>query len=772
MLNKIIKVCIYLLVFLTPLFFLPFSVEALEFNKGYLLLFLSTIGLLAWLAKMIFTDKQVRLKRTPLDVPVLVFMLFMVLSSFLSVDKVASFIGFYGRFWPNLVGILSLGIFYFLITNNVEFGKTEPEARKEKSSAINQLSVINHSSLIKTFLWSSFFVTVCTYFSIFGVWGWLSSKLSLISSYLALPAVMLTQLFNPVAGSLQGLAMFLSVVFVFLVGLFACQEIGRKKKVGPGILLLLLALLLALIDFWQSWLVVLISLALFLAFSLWKRVFRENVNSLTLPILFFIISICFLFLNPFQEILPPTELTNLPQEVVLSQSVSWGTGLRTFLRHPVAGSGPGTFAYGFSRYKPESFMESPFWSLRFDRAGSHISEVLGTGGVLGFLSYLFLLGWFLMITWFILNVDVKEKSLKPGSAGFKRLPLLLCAVALIISQFLYYQNTTLAFSFFLFLGIAVLSWQKPVKEKVWRFGDFPEIGLVFNCCFWVLLIGLLIFFVMAGKFYLADTYYRQQLVAGVDDLSHLEKAVKWAGQRTAYHIALANAYRTVVNQELLKPTKEVDQQRLLSAAVGAINQGQVATMQSPSRVSAWEVLGMVYRDVRGLAEGAPDWAVKAFEEAIRFEPKNPAILTELGKLKVGQKDNEGARAAFAKAITARGEYWPAELQSALLDEAEGDTEKALMKMEDLKIKVPLSMDVHFQLGRLYYNGNRVDDAIEEFKQVILLSPDHGNAHFSLGLAYEKKGWVRSALKEFEKVLELNPGNEDIQEKIKALEQEL
>ncbi len=59
MYDKIIKWSIYLSVFLTPLFFLSFSYEAFEFNKQYLLFFLVLAGLLAWLAKMVFWDKEV-----------------------------------------------------------------------------------------------------------------------------------------------------------------------------------------------------------------------------------------------------------------------------------------------------------------------------------------------------------------------------------------------------------------------------------------------------------------------------------------------------------------------------------------------------------------------------------------------------------------------------------------------------------------------------------------------------------------------------------------
>jgi len=117
--DRIIKISIYLLVFLTPLFFLPFSFEAFEYNKQFLLLFLVSLAFFAWLAKMVVVDKEIRFKRSPLDIFVLAFMGVAILSAIFSVDKTSSLYGFYGRFSNGLIGLLSLGVFYFLITNNV-----------------------------------------------------------------------------------------------------------------------------------------------------------------------------------------------------------------------------------------------------------------------------------------------------------------------------------------------------------------------------------------------------------------------------------------------------------------------------------------------------------------------------------------------------------------------------------------------------------------------------------------------------------------------------
>ena len=116
--NRIIKASIYLLVFLLPLFFLPFSVEFFEFNKQYLLYFLVSLAFFSWLAKMVLIDKEIRFRRSPLDIPVLAFLAVAVLSAIFSIDKNSSLFGFYGRFSDGLLTLISFGILYFLLTNN------------------------------------------------------------------------------------------------------------------------------------------------------------------------------------------------------------------------------------------------------------------------------------------------------------------------------------------------------------------------------------------------------------------------------------------------------------------------------------------------------------------------------------------------------------------------------------------------------------------------------------------------------------------------------
>ena len=77
-------------------------------------------------------------------------------------------------------------------------------------------------------------------------------------------------------------------------------------------------------------------------------------------------------------------------------------------------------------------------------------------------------------------------------------------------------------------------------------------------------------------------------------------------------------------------------------------------------------------------------------------------------------------------------------------------------------------EILFHLGRLYFNDDKIDQAIVQFGKVVDLAPNHSNARYSLGVAYEAKGDTARAIAEFEKVLDMNPGNVDVQSRIDVL----
>ncbi|MFA4998415.1 MAG: tetratricopeptide repeat protein [Candidatus Paceibacterota bacterium] len=748
-LQKIVKGSIYLLTFLLPIFWLPFTFEVFEFNKEYLLFFVAIIGFFAWFAKMIFYDKEVRFKKSPINLLVLVFLFVAILSAIFSVDKNSSLFGFYGRFSNGLIPLLSLMMFYFLVINNISTDK-----------AVKEKQFVNLNGIINTFLASTVFIILTAFFSIFGLWSGISN-FTAQTLHFGLPSFMLLWTFNPVSGSLEGLAVFLSVVVVLLTGLLMTAKENQKGKVFLTVCSLLLIASLALmmiIGFKAAWIILLVTLVLFSGIAIWKRFFTENVNKLDIPIVLIIISIVFLFSNFVND----KYFSYLPKEQVLSQGISWQTTFKASVENVKSGflgSGIGTYHYDFSKFKPAQFNQSLLWQIRYDRPASHISEVLGTMGFLGLISYLALLGIFGLIAYFVLS--------KPDAK--KHLPLLMTFVALVIGQFVYYQNITLAFAFWLFLALLVSSFQGQRSEEIsFRFKETPEIGLVFNIFLIVIGLALIVCFWFAKDFYYADV-----LFARFQNIQQTEGAVTLNPSMAQYRIVLAKAYLQEALNEAVKPIAQRDTKKILSAVTQSINQAKSATDLSPSNVATQETMGAVYRDVRllttgDLAESLLGWGIKTFEVAIKLEPTNPVLYTELGKLYVIKNDSQKAIELFEKAIELKPDYTEALTQDMAIYEKEQKPEALINKLEEFSSKYPSNIEMLFQLGRIYYNDGQISKAISQFNKVLELSPNHSNALYSLGIAYLRQGKTQEAAAAFQRVLELNPGNQDVINRLKEL----
>jgi len=746
-LEKIIKFSIYSLVFLVPLFLLPFSFEVYEFSKQYLIFFLVSIGFVAWLTKMIFIDKEIRFRKTPLNIVVFVFLLISIISAYFSVDRNSSVFGFYGRFSNGLIALICLGLFYFLIINNV--GSREQEAENQEQMNVVSSSLINPNTLINLFLWSVFFVVLITYFSIFGLW----QKIPV-----SLPFFMTQKTFNPASGSLEGLSIFLSVITVLLTGKLLTEQKEKSRKPLFALLIAMIVLMI-IIDFNTSWLVLFISLVLFLVFALITRTFREDINRLLLPMILILISITFLFVNNLNQ----WTGISLPQEQVLNTAMNWKTAFKSItdnLRSTFFGQGIGTWHYVFSRFKPIEFNDSPLWQIRFDRAGGYIPELLATSGILGLGSYLLIIVMFFLVFWVL-----REKR--------ELFPFIMAFTALVVAQFVYYQNTILAFTFWFVLGLSIVSWQQTIKSfKIISFKDFPELSLVFSTILVLILLGVSISYYSAIRFYLADVNYaKAQATFNLEEkIELIEKAVSLNPKLVTYQIILARVCLASFLGSLNQPVDQQDAVKIQNFMVKAIDYGKEASELSPNTVVVWESLGMIYRDIQIFVDGATDWAIASFEKAIEFEGKNPILHTELGKLYLASGDTEKAKENFTKAKELKPNYVDALIQEALLYERDRNLNTAIKQMEELAIAYPFNIDTQFHLGRLYFNNNELDKAIAQFEAIISIVPNHSNSLYSLGVAYAAKGEKEKAISTFEKVLELNPTNQDIVKKLEELKE--
>ena len=817
--NFVIKYSIYGLVFLVPLFWLPFSVEPYEFNKQYLLVFLVSLAFSAWLFKLVAVRKKIVWRRTPLDIPILVLAVVMILAAVFSVDNISSWLGFYGRFTDSMVGLLALLLMYFVVVNNVSANREQrtensnidrwpselmPEGYKSRKGEQSirgkkksvHCSLFTVHSLLNWFLVSAALAVLTAYFSIFNLWA----KLPCLAG--KLPTAMGSKTFNPTGGSLEGLAIFLAAVIGLVVGMilngFRSEAPNRSlapkrapKRLSSLAMTVLLAasvILLVLIDFWPAWLALGGTMLILLVMAFWTRMFKERVNILILPILLIIISAAGLWINMRADF-PELTLFQLPQEIILDYQTAKTVTWQAVKESPVLGAGPGAFFHNFTKFKPGEFNENIFWNIRFDKGPSHLMELLAATGLLGILSYLGVAGIFLLVIGISFRSEAPIRSLAPKSQKLTFLLTLLPWLSLFIAQFVYLSNTTLVFSFWLFTALAIVSWQQALgkrKKISFSFKDLPEVGLVMSTVLLILILAVLGMFYLGGRFYLADVFYRQGLneVDFEKRLPYFEKAVNLNKYRFNYRTALSQVYVNGVWREAIKPEEERNVTLLQNYAAGAIDQAKQGTLLSSKLVSAWENAAAVYRDLRGLVGGTLVFASDSFKEALTLEPTNPFFYRELCWIGLmDEKSNwDEVLGQCQKAVDLKPNYLDAHIQLALVYERKGDLNGAIERLRGTLEKLKgvsfqrgsalagAATEIYFQMGRLFFNVNNFDEAIRMFEQAVIITPQHANARYALALSYQTRGRNQEALIQFQIVNQLVPGNANVMAKIKELSQ--
>lgn len=69
---------------------------------------------------------------------------------------------------------------------------------------------------------------------------------------------------------------------------------------------------------------------------------------------------------------------------------------------------------------------------------------------------------------------------------------------------------------------------------------------------------------------------------------------------------------------------------------------------------------------------------------------------------------------------------------------------------------PKSFKAHNNLGNIYRNAGKLDEAVLELKYALSLYNDYIDAHNNLGVTYRKKGMLKEALGEYQRALQINP----------------
>jgi len=732
--ERISKVSLYLLVFLMPLLFLPWTANVLEFNKQALLIFLVFISVFAWLLNALISG-AVKINLSFVHIPVAVLFVAYLVSTILSLWKYGSFWG-----WPlvtseSLATVLSLSLLYFLVANILN--------RREVS---NVLSLLVFSGALSGI------------YAVFQVFGKFIVPIGFTQS----------TGFNTI-GSLNVLAIF-SAVLLPLAMMLLTAEKKKSYKIMLIVSAAVFSVLIFLINFYVAWWLVVVGAALMFIFGMQRRDVFDN-RWLIIPMFFLAVGLLFSF---FRFSIPGTP--QMPAEFFLKQSSTLDIAKQSLRGNPVFGTGPGTFSYIFLKYKNIGFNQNnDLWSVAFDWGASKVLTVLATVGIIGALSFVGLIIFF-VVYGIIFMFKKKEFS---DSVVYWRVGVgaFISFLTASMAYFFYSSNITLDFAYFLFLAcfVSFLSFEK--KEFELKPSSLFTLGFTFAITL-IFVFGLGMF-ILEGQRYVSSMNYLKGITlwqAGDTEkaLSKLENSASISPGVDVYWRELGRAY--LQQTQLLAGREDLSQEQKMQAIQSvinkAVNSGKAASDTNPANVANWVARGFVYQSLIGTVGGTKDWAVDSYKEAMNLDPVNPDYPTQAGMSVLmqavllgneeAQERNEllqEAESYFSSAIELKPDYANAHFQLARVYFARDKQDEMIVSLEKARNSAPFDVGLAFQLGLVYYQKGDLAKARGEFESAVMLNPNYSNALYFLGLTYYDIGEKEPAVNVFERILQLNPDNE-------------
>lgn len=746
---------VYVLVFLVPLFFLPWTSEVLEFNKQFLIFVLATVGLILYFGQVIKSGR-LPIKKSSANYAVLIFIGAVLIAFLFSDFRYQSlFGGFAAGFQESLISLVGFAILFFLILN--VFGLDPVESRDSARKDISKLL-----NLFGISLFLVLFLGVLELFglSIFKILGVAQDN------------------FNTV-GTLNGLGM-ISVVLLA----FSFSKINLEKNLYFNYLKIPAAAMalffLLILNWWVLWLAVISGMVFVLGLNYLSN--SRRIDYIGPGAIVFSAVLFMLFNFNLTGVFGIT----LPLEVAPSFGASLRIAKGVLNINPLFGIGPENFSLAYDLYKPASINSTAFWNLKLVEATSEFFNSLISYGVIGFSAFVFLI-----FTGFKL--------------GFKNKTLLPVFVVLAAIWVLYPFNMTLGFIFWLMLGLLALLASDEESRLNINLKESSRHSLAAVISFvGILTLTAVSFYFITSK-YAANIKFARALI--IQDLNQqnqlLTEAISLDQSESLYSRALASLLISKIDQEfknLNNVKASGERQEIISKiqnfSSAVINLSNEISKRNPEDSLNWLSRALVYENLINLVEGSDEWAIKMYEEYARLSPKDPLPYLRMGNIYFAKVEllrqvisqNNGmnnenratvlnqiavnlklAEENYNKAIELKPNYVLAIYNLGAIYEREGRVRDAINQLEITKTANSSDANIALQLGLLYYRDNQKDKSFNEFQRAVEFFSDFSNARWYLALLYEEKNQVNEALEELYKIREFNPDNQILKNKISELE---
>lgn len=743
--NQINKTSLYLAIFLTPLFFLPFAQHNfLGYPKQIFLLFFVFLSLFSLLIKNFIQEKIVFKESKLIYLFLLIFISFLF-STIFSVWPKASLWGLPLSSVDNFVAFFTFFLLVLVFINTI---------KNEKDLYFS----------IYLLIFSSSIVGIISLLHLYGIFFFPFDFFK-------------DKLLNPL-GSIYQTSIFLSALLPVALVMSL-----NYKKLTSGIFFLFLFISIILIDFNPAWFCFLLGFLILIFFGLAWPKGKINFVLAGILMLALIIPLFFLFFPlrfNFSPSLPPQVSLGFAGEFDILKGV-YSQGIKdVFL-----GTGPGTFVFDYSRYRSPFLNQNFFWGVRFSAGASEFLDWFVSKGIIGgFSLFIFV---FLLIYFNVRNLS-KTNDLKDNSIFQLKLGLLSSMIALLGAGLVSSFDFSLWFLFWFVSGCLLFF---ITKERVLSLTN-QKYRFIFSIISLTLIVVNLFFVISQGQKYLAEVNYAKAMMFSERD--NIDEAIKLVQKAILLNPSVDSYWRDLsrlylINADLISQETKFNQEeknRLIKEqttnSLDALNR---AIGIAPFNVANWNFRGFFYRSFIGVPN-ADNLALESYKKASELEPFSPFPYGEIGRIyilmaqdfnsKGMTKEKEEALSQalvnLERSIKLKPDYATANYLIAVVYDQLGKADEAIKKLERIKNSFPKDIGISFQLGMIYWRNSIIDKAEEEFKNILMINPQYSNALYMLGLIYDQQGDKEKSKDYFKKVADLNPDNKEVKKIMENLEKGL
>ncbi|MEK7450941.1 MAG: O-antigen ligase family protein [Patescibacteria group bacterium] len=695
--NKIIEYSFYAIFLLVPLAFTSVTSELFEFNKMWLTFILTILILASWATKMII-QKRIAIQNTPLDIPILLFLLSQIISTIFSLDSHTSLWGYYSRFNGGLLSIVSyIFLYYAFLSNSPSLAKVQ---RLMTISLISGVIVAlwglpSHFGFDPTCLifrgnfdvscWTNDFQPKIRIFSTLGQPNWMAAYLAILIPITLALAIKKSKWFLAIFAlffldllytrSQSGFLGLIGGLLAF-VALYFLTEKGAKK-ISLKLLLPSAIIFLIIVFFVDTP----IGQLNFLTFSsIQSRISSSNTKQVQKPA-------------------PLPSGPSLENNITGSEeirSIVWRGALDIWQHNPIFGTGVETFAFAYYQYRPAAHNLTSEWNFLYNKAHNEYLNYLSTTGLFGLSTYFIMMAMFLWITLTKITnsfakfakqfASIREKQeLKSPQNNLLTLALVGGYIAILVTNFFGFSVViTNVYLFMIPAFVLVLAEMlKPGSPKnELRIKNYELRTNHISLYQWTFIL----FIVLGSSFMILNLFRFWQADVSYAYGSNLDRAGSFQQAYPYLHDAVSKRLDEPVFQDEM-----------------SINDAVLATEL--------------------LSQNKPEQASQAAQLASSLIQE--AILTSNQIIA-----NHPGNVVFWKSRV-RIFYTLAQIDSRYLP-------SALDAIKEAQKLAPTDANISYNLGVLYGQNGDLDKGIEVLQNTIKLRPAYKDAYYALGLFYHQK----------------------------------